>query len=112
MAAKGSISFDDPAEFDIILDERTAATNGEYNLAESILHEMRGEICNININTLMTFAPVLPAAKKVSVRYGNSAKEPLLRAADVLANRILHECRHGNICNLMGKNNLFTLSLP
>ena len=110
MAAKGSISFDDPAEFDIILDERTSATNGEYNLAESILHEMRGEICNIN--TLMTFAPVLPAAKKVSVRYGNSAKEPLLRAADVLANRILHECRHGNICNLMGKNNLFTLSLP
>ena len=110
MVARGSIFFDDPAEFDIILDERTTATNGKYDLAESILHEMRGEI--YNMQTLRTFAPALPATQKVSVRYGNSEKEPLLRAADVLANRLLHECRHGNICDLMGKNNLFALSLP
>ena len=42
MVARGSIFFDDPAEFDIVLDERTTATNGKYDLADSILHEMRG----------------------------------------------------------------------
>ena len=109
MVARGSIFFDAPAEFDIILDERTTATNGKYNLADSILYEMRGEI---HCMQLRTFGPALPATRKVTVRYGNSEKEPLLRAADVLANRILHECRHGDVLSLMDKNNLFILNLP
>ena len=110
MVARGSIFFDDPAEFDIVLDERTTATNGKYDLADSILHEMRGEI--YNMQTLQTYAPTLPATRNARVRYGNSESEPLLRAADVLANRILHECRHGDIWSLLDKNNLFILNLP
>lgn len=110
MVARGSIFFDDPAEFDIILDERTTATNGKYNLEDSILHEMRGEI--LNLRTGQCFYPALPATRKVVVRYGNSIKEPLLRAADVLANRILHECRHGDLWSIRDKNNLFILNLP
>ena len=110
MVARGSIFLDDPAEFDIILDERATATNSKYSLADSILYEMRGEI--FDMQTPRTFAPALPSTRKVTVRYGNSEKEPLLRAADVLANRILHECRHGDLWSIKDKNNLFILNLP
>ena len=84
--------------------------DGKYDLADSILHEMRGEI--YNMQTLQTYAPTLPATRNARARYGNSESEPLLRAADVLANRILHECRHGDTWSLLDKNNLFILNLP
>ena len=64
------------------------------------------------MQTLQTYAPTLPATRNVRVRYDNSESEPPLRAADVLANRILHECRHGDIWSLLDKNNLFILNLP
>ena len=108
MAERGSIFYEDPAQFSILLDERTNASNGLYDLEESIYREMRGEIRNIHSKA---FPAALPNTQKVTIKYGNSEHEPLLRCADVLANRILHECRHGSMENIRNQN-LFVLRLP
>lgn len=106
---RGSIFKEDDFSIDIVMDQRTVATNGKFNLAESILHELRGEIMSrISFNC---FPTVLPSLHEVNVRYANSDREPLIRAADIIANRVLFECKHGEMNNIM-KPNLFLQYLP
>lgn len=106
---RGSIFFEEATDIDIIMDERTTATNGKYDLGESILKELKGEIHSSV--TKRTFAPTLPNTERVTVSYGHSDSNPLLRAADIIANRVRFECKYGSLNNIWTKS-MFIKMLP
>lgn len=64
----------------IRIDESTQATNGKYNLKESIVEELLYGIVNYNYSC--TFPPILFGGLKVDLRYVDSKKTPLVQASD------------------------------
>ena len=78
-----------PEEVEIItiaVDEHTTATNGLYELRESILQELKYGMHNYTWDKY--FPPLLPKIKDITVSYVDSSKKPLVRAADIIANKL------------------------
>ncbi len=73
-------------EFNV--DEHTTATNGKYELQQTLEQEFRFGIYNQSYDRF--FPPIFPGVKSVSLNYCNSAKNLLVRAADIVANRVYH----------------------
>ncbi|MBQ6852417.1 MAG: DUF3800 domain-containing protein [Oscillospiraceae bacterium] len=71
------------------VDEHTTATNGVYELRESLEEEFKYGIHNINFSTF--YPPLFPQMGSVHLKYCNSATTTLVRAADIIANRIYHD---------------------
>ncbi|MCY1152619.1 MAG: DUF3800 domain-containing protein [Sphaerochaetaceae bacterium] len=96
---KGVINTKEDINFIIQTDEHTTATNGCYELKECLLQEFKIGTINYEYNTF--FPPILPNIKSLDVKYLNSAKKPLIRTADIIANRIYFEMRkNGNLQNI------------
>ena len=72
----------------ITVDEHTTATNGVYELRESILQEFKFGMHNYSWDKY--FPPLFPNLKDVTVSYVDSSKKPLVRAADIIANRLYY----------------------
>lgn len=71
------------------VDEHTTATNGIYELQESLEQEFKYGTYNYD---WMTFhPPIFPNLQTVKVEYCNSSTKTLVRAADIVANHIYHE---------------------
>ncbi|MBP5222618.1 MAG: DUF3800 domain-containing protein [Lachnospiraceae bacterium] len=67
-------------------DQHNTATNGRYELEEALEQELiRG---TINFETQDHYLPLFPKAKSVTVKYCDSKKVALIRAADIVANKI------------------------
>jgi hypothetical protein len=84
----------DPAEVEYInffADEHTTATNGRYELRESLEQELKFGTYNWNWSTY--HEPLFPTLKNVNLEYCNSAKKTLIRAADIVANRLYYLAR-------------------
>lgn len=80
-----------PAEVKTIhffVDQHTTATNGRYELNENLEQELiRG---SFNFEWQIFHPPLFPNAKSVTLKYCDSRKVVLIRAADIIANRIYH----------------------
>ena len=71
------------------VDEHTTATNGIYELQESLEQEFKYGTYNYD---WMTFhPPIFPNLQTVKVEYCNSSTKTLVGAADIVANHIYHE---------------------
>lgn len=70
------------------VDEHATATNGCYELEESLEREFKYGTTNYNYN--MHYPPIFPAMSKVSMKFCDSKSQPLIRASDIIANRIWH----------------------
>lgn len=70
------------------IDEHTTATNGRYELRESLEQEFRFGTYNANYS--IYFPPILPNAKNIELCFCDSNSKPLIRAADIIANRIYY----------------------
>lgn len=68
------------------VDEHTTATNGRYELREALEQELKNGTYNSTYN--LFFPPVFPKVKTVEVNFCNSAKKLLVRAADIVSNRV------------------------
>lgn len=68
------------------VDEHTTATDGRYELRESLEQEFR--LGTYNYNYSLYFPPIFPNLKSVDVRYCDSKTVTLVRAADIVANRL------------------------
>ena len=69
----------------LFCDQHTTATNGVYELRESILQEFK-----FGMGPRYYFHPPLfPNIKDVNVKYCDSRYETLIRSADIIANRVL-----------------------
>lgn len=75
------------------VDEHTTATNGVYELRESLEEEFKNGIHNWNFSQY--FPPIFPNMESVQLKYCNSATVTLVRAADIVANRIYHDVLSG-----------------
>ena len=70
------------------VDEHTTATNGRYELREGLEQEFKNGTYNYPYSKF--YPPIFPALKSVDLQYCNSSKKVLIRAADIVANKIFY----------------------
>lgn len=78
----------------IFIDEQLTATNGYYDLRDSIREELQYGIINFNYGT--KHSHVFDSKVIVNVQYCDSSKNYLIQASDILANRIWNAYRKQN----------------
>lgn len=91
-------------------DEHTTATSGRYELHESLEKEFK--IGTFNMDYSAFFPPMFTNLKGLQVQYCNSANKTLVRASDIIANRIYHCACENNIKSLDAVQNLEYLIQP
>ena len=91
------------------VDEHTTATNGLYELQESLEQEFKFGTYNMNWSTF--HPPLFTNLKFVKVEYCNSANKTLVRAADIVANHIFYLAKCTN-CSIPVDNNLRIIYHP
>lgn len=81
------INPDDVENIHILVDEHTTATDGKYELRETIEEEFKFGIYNYNYSGFL-YPAIFPHMKCVNLDYCNSKTVTLIRAADIIANRL------------------------
>ena len=84
----GIINPDDVENLYFFVDEHTTATNGRYELEETLEQEFK--LGTYNYDWSIAHAPIFTKLQSVSVQYCDSSTKPLVRAADIIANHIYH----------------------
>lgn len=74
------------------VDEHTTATNGCYELKEALEQEFKNGTYNYRYDTF--FPPIFPYLGEVHLEFCNSKSKLLVRAADIVANRIFYLTTH------------------
>ncbi|WP_296003711.1 DUF3800 domain-containing protein [uncultured Veillonella sp.] len=92
------------------VDEHSTATNGRYELRESLEGEFKNGTHNWNYTTY--FPPLFENLNSVDVVFCNSKQHYLVRASDIIANRIYYLSRHNNLEKLQSIKNLNIIWLP
>ena len=94
MIADGTLNPDEVETISFLVDEHSTATNGWYELRESLEKEFKIGMWNFDY---MTFhKPLFPNIKSVNLQYCNSSKKTLVRAADIIANHIFYYANNNN----------------
>lgn len=92
------INADDVERIFFYVDEHTTATNGCYELGEGLEQEFKYGTYNATYSIF--YPPIFPNMKEVHLEFCNSASKLLVRAADIVANKIYFLARtYGNIVN-------------
>lgn len=86
----GSIVPKDVERIYFFVDEHSTATNGKYELRESLEQEFRYGTFNTNYS--LFFPPIFPCLKDVGLEFCDSSapNKRLVRAADIIANKIYY----------------------
>lgn len=91
------------------VDEHTTATDGLYELRESMLQEFKEGMFTSNFQTFKE--PIFPNLKNLDVKFCNSSKKPLIRAADIVSNRLYYATVNADLENL-DKTKFYITRLP
>lgn len=94
LIADGIINPDNVENMYFYVDEHTTATNGIYELRETLEEEFKYGIHNLNFSTF--YPPLFPKMQSVQLKYCSSEAVTLIRAADIIANRLYYEVLQGN----------------
>lgn len=94
----------------VYCDEHNTATNGRYELCEGLLQEFKYGTFNFNYNKY--FSPLFTNIDSVNVAFLCSKKNPLIRASDIIANRIYFHCVKNEFNKINEVDNLFVKYLP
>lgn len=86
LISRGVIVPEEINNINFFVDEHTTATNGRYELQESLFQEFKYGTHNWNYQKF--FPPIFPNVKNINVYYCNSKKKTLVRASDIIANRL------------------------
>ena len=70
------------------IDEHTTATDGVYELKESLETEFKIGVTNFKYNKV--HKPIFKNLKYLDLKFCNSSKNTLVRAADIIANRVYY----------------------
>lgn len=94
------------------VDEHSTSTNGLYELRESLEEEFKNGMFSANFTRF--FPPIFPSVKSVTLRFCNSASVTLVRAADIVANKVYHNAISNNFENRFDgeTDKLFISNLP
>ena len=88
----GVIDPDEVERLYFFVDEHTTATNGRYELEEALEQEFKLGTFNWNYNVY--YPPIFRKMQEVHLEYCNSESKLLVRAADIVANRIYFLARN------------------
>ncbi len=105
----GRIKAEEVKNLYFFVDEHTTATNGRYELREGLERELKWGTYNYNYNVF--YHPVFPAIQTVSLEFCNSSKKTLIRAADIVANRIYYHAKTSSDYSANEKD-FFVIRLP
>lgn len=92
----------------VFADEHTTATDGIYELKEGLEQEFKYGTHNYNYNTF--YPPIFKGLNGVQVQYKDSSQTPLVRAADIVANRIYYHANSNKLYKIDKK--IFLTYLP
>lgn len=107
MIADGIIDKDCIENVHLFTDEHTTATNGRYELREGLEQELKNGTYNMQYDKF--FPPVFEKMKGIELENCDSRKVILVRAADIVANRIYYMALNRNIEKLEG---IYLTTLP
>ncbi len=86
LIAAGKIDNSQPVWLRIYIDQQHTSTNGYYKLSDSIREELIHGIRNFDYGIF--YSPILFADFKLNIEFCDSAKNYLIQASDILANRL------------------------
>lgn len=92
------------------VDEHTTATNGRYELQEALEQEFKWGTYNYNYATY--YEPIFKNMKSVKLEYCNSSSKLLVRAADIVANKIFYFAKNEKRKELLRISNIHVIYLP
>lgn len=107
LITEGRISSTAIKDVHVYNDEHTTATNGHYELREGLEQELKNGTYNMQYNRF--FPPVFETMGGVELFFCDSGKTTLVRAADIVANRIYYMAINRNIDKLEG---IYLTTLP
>lgn len=112
LISRGVIAPDEVENLFFHVDEHSTSTNGLYELRESLEEEFKRGMYSRNFTKF--FPPLFPNVKRVELKFCNSATVRLVRAADIIANRIFHDALNGSAANMFDgeTNRLYLTKLP
>lgn len=93
LIAENVIAPDEVEGMFFFVDEHTTSTNGRYELKESLEEEFKRGMYSHNFTCF--FPPLFPKLNQVELDFCNSSTKTLVRAADIIANRIYHYAMNG-----------------
>lgn len=105
----GIISKDEETVISIYIDEQLTATNGYYDLRDSIREELQYGIANFDYG--IRHPHLFDAKVIVNIKYCDSSLNYMIQASDILANRIWTSYRNQDR-NLRQIDNHITLTFP
>lgn len=106
---QGEIQKDLVENITFFVDQHTTATNGRYELQQALEQELKSGTYNYNYDRF--FPPVFTNLKSLNVQFCNSSKNYLIRAADIISNKIFYLAKkHGAIP--IEDNDLHVIVLP
>lgn len=94
----------------IFCDEHTTATNGKYELKESLEQEFKYGTFNYKYD--LFFEPLFENLKNLDVQFLSSNKKILIRTADIIANRVYFHCYNKDFKSIENLKNLYIKYLP
>lgn len=109
MVTDGVLSKDEDITISIYIDEQLTATNGYYDLRDSIKEELQHGILNFDYG--VRHPHVFEANVEVIIHYCDSSANYMIQASDILANRIWTSYRTNNQ-KLRAKVNQTILTFP
>lgn len=109
LIANGDISKNDDIKISIYIDEQLTATNGYYDLRDSIEEELMYGIVNFDYG--IKHPHLFDSRVTVEIHYCDSSTNYMVQASDILANRIWTSYRTQNI-KLRQKDNQILLTFP
>lgn len=106
----GIITPSDVERLYFYVDEHTTATNGCYELQEGLEQEFKFGTYNYKYS--VHFPPIFPSIEQVKLEYCNSQSKLLVRAADIVANKIYYYANRQDFVKLNSINNSNIIFLP
>lgn len=92
------------------VDEHTTATNGRYELQESLEQEFKRVTYNYQYDTY--YPPIFSNIKDIQLQYCNSESKLLVRAADIVANKIYYLARNKMYSDINNISKINIVFLP
>lgn len=106
---EGKLDSNEDLKIVLSLDEQATATDGIYNLHDSIYEELAEGVSNFDYGTF--HEPVMHKKVEVQVKFCDSSCDYLIQSADILANRVWHSY-FDNMPDLRNFDNHIWLHLP
>lgn len=109
LIALGSIAPEEVERVYVFVDEHTTATDGCYELKEALEQEFKYGTFNFCYQKF--FPPIFQNMKDVTLKFCNSRTTALVRAADIVANKIYY-CAINDDTSIYSKEKINIINLP